>query len=119
MAFSLAPSVFPSPKTASPSISSPQGPEDVSTESGQDLIQFSITPNEVARLSKKSPNTVPSSHRYGNRSHDSHMASGLNIKWDHFASDSVQQQTNFGIAPDESLPKIGEALLKLVSGDVS
>ena len=111
MAFSLVPSVFTSPKISSetPSVNSPRGPEDVPTESGQDLIQFSITPHDVARLSKKGPTTVPSSYRYGNRSHDSHTASDLNVKWDHFASDSFQQQTNFGIAPDESLPKVGVA----------
>ena len=82
------------------------------TEEGQDLMKFSLSPEDLAKLQGQRPHTVPASHRSHDPCVKSHDVRGstqgirlpgdINPKWDHFSSNSCHPEANFGVVPDQA-----------------
>ena len=112
MTFSISPITIATTQThKSARVQIEEEPHERTSNDDQDLIKFSITPKDAARIRDKHTKNVPGGQSHGhNLSDDSHVMSHdqrvtqneLNPKWDHFAS-SVSE-TTFGMDSSKGRP---------------
>ncbi len=101
----------PGPHTSIPPSNTSPGLSEATTTEGQDLMKFSLSPEDLVKLQNQRPQTIPASYRSHDprlKSHDvrgntqgGRLPGNVSPKWDHFSSNSSQRR----LPPNQAIPR--------------